>query len=150
MFNFTKRNETLNLLKNMSIECIYILMYLWTGFKEGIPLNGLIEWIIWDIPLPAIRRWVLGQQQKIKVSICSCLLSTVSGFFFLFPCFFLQFWSEQRAERKRCGSARRRGPWVTWWLRMGGGGGVVEGDPPHFHSLLLLFSRSLHWMSPPL
>lgn len=42
-------------------------------------------------PLPAIRRWVLGQQQKIKVKICSCLLSTVSGFFFLFPCFFFNF-----------------------------------------------------------
>lgn len=52
MFHFTKRNETLNLPKKISIECIYILMDLWTGFKEGVPLNGLIEWIIWYIPHP--------------------------------------------------------------------------------------------------
>lgn len=145
MFHFTKRNETLNLLKK-NIHWVHIYS---NGSVDWLQRRHPTKWPDWVNHLghPPPPSSVLGQQQKIKVKIFSCLFCWLCRDFFCFPVFS---WSERRAERKRCGSERRHGPWVTWWVRMGGGGGVVGGDPPHFHSLLLLFSRSLHWMSPPL
>lgn len=112
---------------------------------------------------PLIWRWVLGQQQKRKrKKITGVLFQPVLSFRF-FSSFFFSIWKNKTKQKilkwteggaYRYDSERRRGPWVTWCLRvvvvMMVGEVGVEGRSSPFHSLLLLLSRSLHWMSPPL
>lgn len=146
------------------IHCVHI--FSWTC-NQG---TQLIQRVLWakvkgssksSGTFPLIWRWVLGQQQKGNENKMTGVLVQPVWFDILSSFFSIGknkikrtilTWTEGGAYG--CDTERRHWPWVTWLRVVVVMEGEVRGRgrscPATFHSLLLLLSRSLHWMSPPL